>query len=105
VSVAGAELAALVVEAARSDERLAADLAAVLQPHLPQQEQAAVGWMDSHKAAAYLGLTVSALHRHTAERSIPFSQDKRGAKCWFNRADLDAWRRDGGTKSPSRRAA
>lgn len=99
MSVAGAELAALVIEAVCRDDRFAADLAAVLQPHLQQQEQPAGGWMDSRKAAEYLGLTIAALHRHTAARTIPFSQDGPGGKCWFNRAELDEWRRRSGVCS------
>ena len=30
--------------------------------------------------------------RMTAERRIPFSQDRPGARCWFRRSDLDRWR-------------
>jgi excisionase family DNA binding protein len=100
VSVVGAELATLVIGAARSDARLAADLAAALRPHLQQYEESTPsGWMNSHDAAAYLGLTLSALHRLTAARAVPFAQDARGGKCWFNRADLDDWRRSGGGRS------
>ncbi len=96
MSAAGAELATLVIDAMHGDTRLAAELAAVLGPHL--QQQPAVGWMDSRKAADYLGLTVAALHRYTAARTIPFSQDTSGGKCWFNRAELDDWRRGGGAR-------
>lgn len=96
VTAVGAELATLVIDVMRGDARLAAELAAVLGPHLQQQEQPADRWMDSRKAADYLGLTVAALHRYTAARTIPFSQDTSGGKCWFNRAELDDWRRGGG---------
>ena len=89
---AGAELATLVIDAVRSDARLAADFAAALCLHL-QTEQPAAGWMASHEAAAYLGLTLPALHRLTAARALPFEQNAPGGKCWFHRADLDAWRR------------
>jgi excisionase family DNA binding protein len=106
VSVTGTELATFVIEAARSDTRLAADLADVLRPHLQQHEQpAADRWMNSREAAAYLGLTRAALHRHTAARTIPFTQDAPGGKCWFSRADLDAWRRGGGAHPHRRRGA
>lgn len=105
MSVAGAELATLVIDAVRDDARLATELAAVLRPHLqPQEQPAAAGWMDSRKAAAYLGLTLPALHRHTAARSIPFEQDRPGGKCWFSPAALDDWRRRNGTGSVRRRA-
>ncbi len=101
---AGAELATLILDAVRSDARLAADLAAVLHPHL-QHEQPAAGWMTSREAATYLGLTLAALHRLTAARALPFEQDAPGGKCWFNRADLDTWRRGGSVRSHHRRAA
>jgi excisionase family DNA binding protein len=50
-------------------------------------------WLDSAEAAAYLAMTTSALHKLTAARKVPFSQDAPGGKCYFKRADLDAWRR------------
>jgi excisionase family DNA binding protein len=61
--------------------------------------------MTSREAATYLALTLAALHRLTAARAVPFEQDAPGGKCWFNRADLDAWRRDGSVRSHHRRAA
>jgi excisionase family DNA binding protein len=104
MSAAGTELASLIIDAARSDASLAADLADALRPHL-QYEQPAAGWMTSREAATYLALTLAALHRLTAARAVPFEQDAPGGKCWFNRADLDAWRRDGSVRSHHRRAA
>jgi excisionase family DNA binding protein len=59
------------------------------------------GWITSREASAYLGLTLSALHRLTATRAIPFEQDVPGGKCWFRRGDLDTWRR-GGSRRPDR---
>jgi excisionase family DNA binding protein len=50
-------------------------------------------WLSTREAATYVGKSVSAMHRLTAERAIPFEQDAPGGKCWFRRADLDAWRR------------
>jgi excisionase family DNA binding protein len=53
-------------------------------------------WMTAREAAAYLGLSVDALHRLTARREpggIPFGQDVPGGRLWFKRGDLDAWRR------------
>jgi len=105
MSAGGTELASLIIDAARSDAGLAADLAAVLRPHLQPERPAAVGWMTSREAVTYLGLTLPALHRLTAARAVPFEQDSPGGKCWFNRADLDAWRRGGGARSNHRRAA
>jgi len=45
--------------------------------------------MDTRRAADYLGMSVSAIHRLTAERAIPFVQNGPGAKCYFKRSDLD----------------
>jgi excisionase family DNA binding protein len=50
------------------------------------------GWLDSQRAASYLGISRNALYKLTAARSIPFEQEQRGCKCWFRRSDLDAWR-------------
>jgi excisionase family DNA binding protein len=54
-----------------------------------------VGWLTTKQAAEYLGLTVAALHRHTAARTISFVQDAPGGRCWFKRCDLDQWRERG----------
>jgi excisionase family DNA binding protein len=105
VSAPGTELASLIVAAARDDAALAAEFAAILRPHLQPEQPAVSGWMTSREAAAYLGLTLAALHRLTAARAVPFEQDAPGGKCWFNRADLDAWRRGGGVCSLHRGAA
>jgi excisionase family DNA binding protein len=50
-------------------------------------------WLDSKRAAAYLGVSVNAIHKLTAARKIPFEQDGPGCKCWFRRSALDQWRR------------
>jgi excisionase family DNA binding protein len=50
-------------------------------------------WLDTKDAAAYLGMSVSGLHKLTAARAIPFEQDGPRAKCWFRKSELDAWRR------------
>lgn len=52
-------------------------------------------WLTSRDAAAYLGLSLAALHRLTSARTIPFSQDAPGGRCWFKRRDLDGWREQG----------
>lgn len=48
-------------------------------------------WMDTPEAAAYIRRTPTALHKLTAARAIPFSQDGPRAKCYFRRSDLDRW--------------
>jgi excisionase family DNA binding protein len=50
-------------------------------------------WLSTREASEYLGLTVTALHKLTAARSVPFAQDVAGGKLWFKRSELDAWRR------------
>jgi excisionase family DNA binding protein len=51
------------------------------------------GWMTTKEAAEHLGMSVDALHKLTAARAIPFTQDAPRARCYFRRAHLDAWRR------------
>jgi excisionase family DNA binding protein len=75
-------------------DRLAAGIASRL-PSTSDTAAAADGWLSSRQAAEYLGITLAALHRLTASRRIPFSQDRPGARCWFRRGDLDAWRQEG----------
>jgi excisionase family DNA binding protein len=49
-------------------------------------------WMTTQDASVYLGITTNALHKLTAARQIPFSQENPGGKLFFRREDLDAWR-------------
>jgi hypothetical protein len=70
-------------------ERLAPRLDPRLRPAAPPTDE----WLDARGAAAYLGLTLNALHKHTAARTIPFEQNIAGGKLWFKRDRLDAWRR------------
>jgi excisionase family DNA binding protein len=80
------------------DELSEADLRALaerLRPFLSNQDTAEDGWLTARDAAAYVGLSVHALHRLTAERSIPFHQDGPGCKLWFRRSELDQWRSRG----------
>jgi excisionase family DNA binding protein len=102
MTAAGVEFLRLVIHAARSDPALAADLAAALQPHLEQDPPADDPWMTSDQAAAYLGLTRTALHKLTSARTIPFEQERPGCNCYFKRAELDAWRRGAGGRSLAR---
>ena len=48
-------------------------------------------WMTTREAASYVGRSVDAIHKLTAARKVPFSQDGPGGKCWFRKSDLDAW--------------
>jgi excisionase family DNA binding protein len=88
VDVLLAELQAHPDALAQLAEKIAPLIAAQL-PHAHPDD----GWLDSKRAADYLGITHNALRKHTAERTIPFEQDAPGGKCWFKRAELDAWRR------------
>lgn len=89
-------LAAALLDALDEDalDRLARALAPRLQ-RLTTSATAQDGWMDSPAAAAYLGLSTHALHRLTATRRIPCSQDRPGGRCYFKRSDLDEWRAQG----------
>lgn len=49
-------------------------------------------WMDSRRAAEYLGIGRDSLRRLAAEGSIPTEQAGVGCKLFFRRSDLDAWR-------------
>lgn len=74
-------------------DALAEKVASRLASRLGAQGQPAEGWMDTREAVTYLGLpSAHALHKLTSERRIPFSQEKPGARCYFRRSDLDAWR-------------
>ena len=85
------------------DDRLRL-LAERLAPHLERiLEARAVGpsdeWLDARAAAKYLGISLNALHKLTAERAIPVEQDGPGCKLWFRRSALDGWREAGGARS------
>lgn len=58
------------------------------------------GWISTRKAAAHLDMSTNALYKLTSARSLPFQQDRPGARCWFRRSDLDAWRRGEDWKRP-----
>jgi len=76
-------------------DRLAELLGPRLQRRLGSAEPRDDGWLDSRRAAAYLGLTPAALYRRTAERTVPFEQSVPGGKLWFRRDLLDQWRARG----------
>ncbi len=54
------------------------------------------GWLNAREASAYLGVSVDALHKRTAARTIPFSQGGPGCKLFFRRSELDRWRNQRG---------
>jgi hypothetical protein len=91
------ELAALMARALASEEGKQlidglADRVATRVRAQTSQAGPADGWLDSSRAAEYLGLSLPALHRLTCERRIAFSQERAGGKCWFKRSHLDAFR-------------
>jgi excisionase family DNA binding protein len=71
--------------AERIADRLATRLAEP-QPHRANE------WLDSRRAAEYLGIGRDSLRRLAAERSIPTEQAGVGCKLYFRRSDLDTWR-------------
>jgi excisionase family DNA binding protein len=66
-------------------DRVAARLSA------PRQD-AKDEWLDTRRAAEYLGIHRDSLRRLAAERSIPTEQAGAGCKRYFKRSDLGAWR-------------
>ncbi len=52
-------------------------------------------WLDTRRAAEYLGIHRDSLRRLAAERAIPTEQAGTGCKLYFKRSDLDAWRASG----------
>ncbi len=52
-------------------------------------------WLDTRRAAEYVGIHRDSLRRLAAERAIPTEQAGAGCKLYFKRSDLDAWRCDG----------
>jgi hypothetical protein len=94
------DLAAVIV-ASLDDPALDA-LADLLAPKLELRRQPATvedGWLDAKRAAAYVGLSLNALHKLTAERAIPFEQEGPGCKLFFKRSELDSWREAGGSRA------
>jgi excisionase family DNA binding protein len=95
----------LIIELARAvpaslDEDALDSLAERLAPRLARRLESVPrpqdGWLTAKGAAEYLGISVTALHKLTSARLIPFEQDGPGCKLWFRREELDAWRRSGG---------
>jgi hypothetical protein len=74
----------------KSVESIVAAVAERLTLLLPQQVE--TGWLDAPAAASYLGISTTALHKLTSSRLLAFSQSAPGGRCYFRRADLDAYR-------------
>jgi excisionase family DNA binding protein len=49
-------------------------------------------WLDTRRAAEYLGIHRDNVRRLAAEGTIPAEQESAGCKLYFRRSDLDAWR-------------
>lgn len=75
-------------------DQLADRLAARLLSRFPER-QGEDGWLDATAAASYLGISTTALHKLTSARRLTFSQSAPGGRCYFRRADLDAYREQG----------
>ncbi len=71
-------------------ERVAARLVATRQASRDE-------WLDTRRAAEYLGIGRDSLRRLAAERAIPTEQAGVGCKLYFRRSDLDQWRCSGST--------
>jgi len=69
-------------------ERLAPRLAGRLVADAPEPDR----WLPAREAAAHLGVSVHALHRLSADRRLPASQDRPGGRLYFRRSELDRWR-------------
>jgi excisionase family DNA binding protein len=52
-------------------------------------------WLDTRRAAEYLGIGRDSLRRLAAERAIPTEQAGAGCKLYFRRSALDEWRCSG----------
>lgn len=50
-------------------------------------------WLDTRRAAEYLGVHRDTVRRLAAERVLPAEQVAAGCKLYFRRRDLDRWRR------------
>lgn len=59
----------------------------------PSGEQQSARWMGAREAAAYLGMHRDTLRKLAAQRAIPAHQDGPRCKLYFNRDELDDWRR------------
>jgi excisionase family DNA binding protein len=89
---------ALIVEAL--DEAALDSLADRLAPRIAERlVEVDDRWLSTTEAASYLGVSIHALHKLTAARTIPFEQEGPGCRLWFRRSELDCWRRGGDSGS------
>lgn len=88
-----ADVGVLDVLIAEVAERVAAAIVARLGT---EASEPVPEWLDSRRAAEYLGVHRDTLRKLAAEWSIPAEQDGPGCKLFFRRTDLDTWRRTGG---------
>ena len=58
-----------------------------------QQSDPVEEWLDTRRAADYLGVHRDTIRKLAAERTIPTHQDAPGCKLYFRRDELDEWRR------------
>jgi excisionase family DNA binding protein len=70
-----------------------ADLVADRLSQSVNPDEPADDWMDAREAASYLGVHRDTLRKLAAERAVPVHQDGPGCKLYFNRDELDEWRR------------
>lgn len=74
-----------------------------LADRLAAPPQQADEWLDSRRAAEYLGIGRDSVRRLAAEGTLPTEQAGVGCKLFFRRSDLDAWRRSSaGPLEPAR---
>lgn len=48
-------------------------------------------WMDVDAAARHLGCSPQRVRKLVQRRGIPFHQERRGARIFFSRPELDRW--------------
>lgn len=53
-------------------------------------------WMTSDEAATHLGVSPHTLRDLIARRTVPYCQERPGARLYFRASDLDRWRADQG---------
>ncbi len=60
-------------------------------------------WLDTQRAADYLGLHRDTVRKLAAAAKLPYEQDRPGAKLYFRQSALDGWRASGGAPAHLRR--
>jgi excisionase family DNA binding protein len=75
---------------ARLADLVAAKLAAHLRAPADEERES---WLDTQRAAEYLGVHRDTIRRLAAKCVIPAEQTGAGCKLFFRRRDLDRWRR------------